>query len=81
MTDWVVQKHFDITIHNEVHLSQPVEIQLFIANIQAKSYWLVKEMFKLIDGVLYRQKPDQDTGDWLLAIPESLREPVMSLQP
>ena len=36
-------------------------------------------MFKLIDGVLYRQKPGQDTGDWLLAIPESLRESVLSL--
>ena len=36
-------------------------------------------MVKLIDGVLYRQKPDQDTGDWLLAIPESLRESVLSL--
>ena len=35
-------------------------------------------MFKLIDGVLYRQKPDQDTGDWLLAVPESLRESVLS---
>ena len=36
-------------------------------------------MVKLIDGVLYRQKPDQNTGDWLLAIPESLRESVLSL--
>ena len=36
-------------------------------------------MVKLIDGVLYRQKPDQDTGDWLLAIPESLKETVLSL--
>ena len=36
-------------------------------------------MFKLIDGVLYRQKPDQDKGDWLLTIPESLRESVLSL--
>ena len=36
-------------------------------------------MVKLIDEVLYRQKPDQDTGDWLLAIPESLRESVLSL--
>ena len=35
-------------------------------------------MVKLIDGVLYRQKPDQNTGDWLLAIPESLRESVLS---
>ena len=78
MTDWVVQKHFDMTIHNEVYLSQPVEIQLF-ANIRAKIYWLVKVMFKLIDGVLYRQKPDQNTSDWLLAIPESLRESVLSL--
>ena len=36
-------------------------------------------MVKLIDGVLYRQKPDQDMGDWLLAIPESLKESVLSL--
>ena len=36
-------------------------------------------MIKIIDGVLYRQKPDQNTGDWLLAIPESLRESVLSL--
>ena len=32
-------------------------------------------MLKLI----YRQKRDQDTGDWLLDIPESLRESVLSL--
>ena len=36
-------------------------------------------MVKLIDGVLYRQEPDQDTGDWLLAIHESLRESILSL--
>ena len=36
-------------------------------------------MVKLIDRVLYRQKPDRDTGDSLLAIPESLRESVLSL--
>ena len=36
------------------------------------------EMVKLIDGVLYRQKPDQDMSNWLLAIPESLRESVLS---
>ena len=69
----------DITIHNELHLSQPAENQLFIASIQAKSYWLDKEMFNLIDGVLYRQKPDQDTGHWLSATPESPRESVLYL--
>ena len=79
IADWVVQKRFDITIYNEVNFSQPVQIQLFIANIRAKSHRLVKEMVKLIDGVLYRQKPDRDAGDWLLAIPESLRESVLSL--
>ena len=36
-------------------------------------------MVKLIGEFLYRQKPDQNTGDWLLAIPESLRESVLSL--
>ena len=58
---------------------EPAEKDLFIASIRAKSYWLDRKLFKLIDGVLYRQKPEVDMGDWLLVVPESLKKSVLSL--
>ena len=58
---------------------ESVERDLFIASIRAKSYWLDKDLFKLIDGVLYRQKPEEDRGDWLLVVLESLKKSLLSL--
>lgn len=49
----------------------PGEGELFIASPAAKSYWLHKELFLLIDGVLYQ---NVTSGDKKLVIPKSLCE-------
>ena len=58
---------------------KPAEIIFFIVSIQAKCFRLDKEIFKLTDGVLYKQTPDEDMDDLLLVVPGSLRESVLSL--
>lgn len=49
----------------------PPEGDLFIASPAVKSYWLNKERFILIEGVLYQEA---DSGDKKLVVPEGLRE-------
>ena len=44
---------------------------MFIASPATKSYWLNKEQFVLIDGVLFQE---DKTGDKKLVIPGTLRE-------
>ncbi len=51
---------------------QPDEASLFIASRATKSYWLNKEQFVLINGVLYRTRDECDEKD--LVVPESLRQ-------
>ena len=50
----------------------PGEGELFIASPATKSYWLNKEQFVLIDGVLYQN--EAVSGDKKLTIPATLRE-------
>ena len=49
----------------------PRENELFIASPAVKSYWLNKEQFCLIDGVLYQT--EAVTGDKKLMVPKDLR--------
>ena len=49
----------------------PSEHELFIASPATKSYWLNKEQFCLIDGVLYQT--EASTGDKKLVVPKDLR--------
>ena len=50
----------------------PGEGELFMASPATKSYWLNKEQFVLIDGVLYQN--EAVSGDKKLIIPATLRE-------
>lgn len=44
-----------------------------------KNYWLNNSMFQLVDGVLFRRKPNKDDRDLLLVIPGSLKKMVLSM--
>ncbi len=55
--------------------TQPGEGVLFLSSPATKSYWLNKEQFVLIEGVLYRNRDDSDEKD--LVMPESLREQAL----
>ena len=50
----------------------PGEAALFSASPAAKSFWLNKESFVLIDGVLYQDEPI--SGDKKLVVPKSLQD-------
>lgn len=50
---------------------------LFRSSPAVKSYWLNKEMFLLIDGILYQN--DVNTGEKRLVLPKSLRELAIQL--
>ena len=56
---------------------EPGEGELFLAGPAAKAYWLNKEQFTLIDGVLYRNRDDCDEKD--LVIPRGLRAEAIRL--
>ena len=49
---------------------EPGEAGLFIASPAAKYYWLSKEEFVIISGLLYHQRPDGSEKD--LVMPEGL---------
>ena len=55
--------------------TEPSERDLFLASPCVKAYWLNKESFQLIDGVLYRQRDEEYEKD--LVVPTSLQEEVM----
>ena len=55
----------------------PSERDLFLASAPAKAYWLNKERFLLIDGVVYRQRDSEDEKN--LVLPASLREEAIRL--
>ncbi|MES9881792.1 MAG: integrase zinc binding domain-containing protein [Sedimenticola sp.] len=50
----------------------PGQDTLFLSSPVDKLYWLNKELFTLIDGVLFRNQPDSDETD--LVLPSSLRK-------
>ena len=52
---------------------------LFLYNIEAKNYWLNKDLFQLVEGVLFRKKPKENDQELLLVIPDSLKETAMLL--
>lgn len=54
----------------------PDEGIVFLASPEAKYYWLNKEMFQLVDGVLFRQK--MDSKDLELVVPDCLKEQAMA---
>ena len=56
---------------------EPGEGSLFICSPEAKYYWLNKEMFKLVDSVLFRQKTI--SNDLELVVPDSLKEQALFL--
>lgn len=57
------------------HGTVPSERDLFRASPAAKAYWLNKEQFDIIDGVLYRRRDKESDMD--LVVPESLKEIAM----
>ena len=57
----------------------PNEGSLFISSPGAKDYWLNKEMFQLVDGVLFKQKTD--SKDLELVVSDSLKEHSISGSP
>ena len=57
--------------------NKPEEGVLFLASLAAKSYWLNKEQFLLIDEVLYKTRNDTDEKD--LVMPTSLKEEAIQL--
>ena len=57
--------------------NKPEEGVLFLASPAAKSYWLNKEQFLLIDEVLYKSRNDTDEKD--LVMPTSLKEEAIQL--
>lgn len=57
---------------------RPEEGTLFLSSPQAKYYWLNKELFQLIDGVLFRKKLAEDQ-DLLLVVPDSLKSTALLL--
>lgn len=50
---------------------------LFISSPEAKYYWVNKEIFQLIDGVLFRHNPKSKVLE--LVVPESLKEKAIEL--
>ena len=55
-----------------VNNTVPSERDLFLSSPAVKAYWLEKEQFLLIGGILYHQRPEREEKD--LVVPESLRE-------
>ncbi|MCG7869896.1 MAG: DDE-type integrase/transposase/recombinase, partial [Candidatus Thiodiazotropha taylori] len=55
----------------------PAEADLFIAAPVAKRYWLSKEEFLMIGGLLYHQRPDGSEKD--LVMPQGLRQIAIEL--
>ena len=55
---------------------EPDEGSLFICSPDAKYYYVNKEMFRLVDGVLFRQKPT--SKDFELVVPDSLKEKAIA---
>ncbi|MBV2113414.1 MAG: DDE-type integrase/transposase/recombinase [Candidatus Thiodiazotropha sp. (ex Ctena orbiculata)] len=56
---------------------EPDEGSLFISSPEAKYYWVNKEIFQLIDGVLFRHNPKSKVLE--LVVPESLKEKAIEL--
>ena len=55
----------------------PSEADLFIASPAGKYYWLAKEEFLIIGGLLYHQRADK--GDKDLVVPENLKQEAIRL--
>ena len=55
----------------------PTERDLFLFSPAVKNYWLIKEEFLIIGGVLYHQRLDGSEKD--LVMPESLNRKAMRL--
>jgi hypothetical protein len=53
----------------------PDEGILFLSSPESKFYWLNKELFQLVDGVLFKNNSDAD--DLQLVIPDSLKEQAL----
>ena len=53
----------------------PEQGTLFLSSPESKYYWLNKELFALIDGVLFRKRLDSKNIE--LVVPASLKEQAM----
>ena len=65
MRDWLENK------------TEPSEADLFIASPATKFYWLSKEEFTIINGILYHQRPDGSEKD--LVMPVGLKKEALRL--
>ena len=70
-------KNLKIIIQWLTTQEMPNEGSLFISSPEAKYYWLNKEMFQLVDEVLFRLKTD--SKDLELVVPDSLKVQAMAL--
>ena len=55
---------------------EPTQKILYLESITANAYWLKREAFKIIDGVLYIIGEDEDKK---LVIPTSLKEQALRM--
>ena len=55
----------------------PNERDLFLASPASKSYWLNKEQFVLIEGLLYRERRDEHEKD--LVVPETMKQEALGM--
>ena len=76
-TEQEKDKDLKIVIQWLTTKEEPDEGSLFISSPESKYYWVNKEMFKLIDEVLFRQKTD--STDLELVVPDSLKDQVLFL--
>ena len=75
-TEQEKDKDLKIILHWLTNQEVPEEGDLFISSPEAKYYWVNKEMFQLVDGVLFRQKTD--SRDLELVVPDSMKEQAIA---
>ncbi|XP_045167543.2 uncharacterized protein LOC123530833 [Mercenaria mercenaria] len=74
-TEQAKDKNLRIIIDWLKRQKEPDEGILFLSSPEAKYYWLNKEVFLFIDGVLFKKNPDAE--DLQLVVPESLKEQAL----
>ena len=70
-------KDLKTVIHWLKTQEEPDQGILFLSSPESKYYWVNKDMFKLVDGVLFRQKTD--SKDVELVVPDSLKDQALFL--
>ena len=70
-------KDLKTVIHWLKTQQEPDQGILFLSSPESKYYWVNKDMFKLVDDVLFRQKTD--SKDVELVVPDSLKDQALFL--